>query len=427
MTGIDLAKRVFVLVAIAGLFATIARAADQNDVIGKWKLRYEPGDGQTRDPVLTVTKNGPDLKGECAEGDQKSTVNDLRFQDGKLSFRREGQYNGAPASATFEGQVKGDVIEGECRWEYRGMSGSFPFTGKREAAAPKGGGRTAGGPSFVRAEDIVYGRKFGTALTMDIFTPREHVNGLGIILVVSGGWFSAHEAIQAVLVERLTARGYTVFAVVHGSQPKFTIPEILQDMNRAVRFIRFHARDYKIDPDCIGIYGGSAGGHLSLMQGTAGDRGNPDSRDPVERISSRVQAVACFFPPTDFLNYGKPGENALGRGVLAGFKAPFDFHERDAKTGTFERVTDEAKILEIGKQISPITHVSADDPPTLIIHGDADKLVPIQQAESFVAKLKEAGVEAKLVVKPGAGHGWADLPKDMELLADWFDRHLKKD
>jgi dipeptidyl aminopeptidase/acylaminoacyl peptidase len=127
------------------------------------------------------------------------------------------------------------------------------------------------------------------------------------------------------------------------------------------------------------------------------------------------------------LNYGKPGENSLGRGVLAGFKAPFDFHERDAKTGTFERITDESKILEIGRQISPITHVSADDPPTLIIHGDADKLVPIQQAESFVAKLKEAGVEARLVVKPGAGHGWADLPKDMELLADWFDRHLKKD
>jgi len=427
MTGIGLAKKVLALVAVVGVFATIARAADQNDVIGKWKLRYEPGDGQTHEPVLTVTKDGSDLKGECAEGDQKSTVKDLRFKDGKLSFRREGQYNGAPASATFEGRVKGDTIEGEGRWEYQGMSGSFPFAGKREAVAPMVGGRAADGPSFVRAEDVVYGRKFGTALTLDVFTPREHANGRGVILVVSGGWFSAHEAIQPVFVERLIARGYTVFAVVHGSQPRFTIPEILQDMNRAVRFVRFHAREYKIDPERIGIYGASAGGHLSLMQGTAGDRGNPESRDPVERTSSRVEAVACFFPPTDFLNYGKPGENALGRGVLAGFKAPFDFHERDTKTGTFERITDEAKILEIGRQISPITHVSADDPPTLIIHGDADKLVPIQQAESFVAKLKEAGVTAKLIVKPGSGHGWADLPKDLELLADWFDRHLKKD
>ena len=162
------------------------------------------------------------------------------------------------------------------------------------------------------------------------------------------------------------------------------------------------------------------------MQGTAGDAGNPTSKDPVEKESSRVQAVACFFPPTDFLNYGKPGEDALGRGILSGFKAPFDFHEKDEKTNTFERITDESKRREIGRQISPITHVSDDDPPTLIIHGDADKLVPIQQAEIIVAKLKEAGVDAKLVVKPDAGHGWANITEDLTLFADWFDEHLKK-
>ena len=127
-----------------------------------------------------------------------------------------------------------------------------------------------------------------------------------MILVVSGGLFSSHEAIQPAFIRPLTDRGYTVFAVVHGSQPKYTIPEIVQDMNRAVRFIRHHAKDYRIDPDRIGISGASAGGHLSLMLGTAGDAGNPDAKDPVDRESSRVQAVACFFPPTDFLNYGKP-------------------------------------------------------------------------------------------------------------------------
>ena len=89
-------------------------------------------------------------------------------------------------------------------------------------------------------------------------------------------------------------------------------------------------------------------------------------------------------------------------------------------------MTDEARILEIGRQISPVTHVSADDPPTLIIHGDKDLLVPIQQAELIVAKLKEAGVAAELVVKPGAAHGWADIDKDVPTLADWFDRHLEK-
>jgi acetyl esterase/lipase len=286
---------------------------------------------------------------------------------------------------------------------------------------------------YTRKEDVIYGRKFGTALTMDVFTPKKNANGAAVIWVVSGGWFSDHQMIVPDLpftpVRTLVDRGYTVFAVVHGSQPKFTIPEILQDMHRAVRYIRYHAKDYQIDPERIGITGGSAGGHLSLMQGTAGDKGNPKAPDPVNRVSSRVQAVACFFPPTDFLNYGKPGENALGRGVLKDFKAPFDFHEfkpPGAVLGRFVPITDEKKIIEIGKQISPITHVTADAPPSLIIHGDKDKLVPMQQAEMMVEKLKKAGAPSKLVVKKGAGHGWLDLDKDMPTIADWFDKYFKK-
>jgi acetyl esterase/lipase len=161
------------------------------------------------------------------------------------------------------------------------------------------------------------------------------------------------------------------------------------------------------------------------MQGVAADQGNPAAKDPVDRASARVQAVACFFPPTDFLNYGKEGENALGRGILAGFKAPFDFRELDPTTHAFVPITDESRVLEIGRQISPAYRVTADDPPTFIFHGDADKLVPIQQAEEIVAKFKEAGVDATLAVKPGAGHGWPGIDKDLEQFADWFDAHLK--
>lgn len=276
-----------------------------------------------------------------------------------------------------------------------------------------------------RTEDVVYGRKFGTALTMDVFKPAKP-NGVGLIFVVSGGWFSAHEAINPGFLEPFLKRGYTVFAVVHGSQPKFNITEILGDMNRAVRYIRHHAADYGVDPERLGIMGASAGGHLSLMQGTAGSAGDPNAHDEVDRESSRVAAVACFFPPTDFFNYGKPGEDALGRGILKGFRAPFDFEEMDDETKRFVEITDEPKLQEIGKAISPVNHASSDDPPTLIIHGDADELVPIQQAEIMVAALEKAGVESKLVTKPGAGHGWPDLPKDLETLADWFDEHLTK-
>jgi acetyl esterase/lipase len=272
--------------------------------------------------------------------------------------------------------------------------------------------------SVDRKSDVIYGRKFGTALTMDVFTPKANANGLGIIWVVSGGWFSSHESIGVPFIEELTKRGYTVFAVVHGSQPKFTIPEVVEDMNRAVRFIRYHAKDYHIDPDHIGITGGSAGGHLSLMIGLAGSKSAKDPKDEIDKVSSRVQAVGCFFPPTDFFNYGKPGE-------VAGFKAPFDFHELDPARKYFVPVSDLGKTLEIGRQISPITHATSDDPPTLIIHGDADKLVPIQQAEVVLDKLKAAGVETKLVVRKGEAHGWKDWHKDMAIIADWFDAHLK--
>jgi acetyl esterase/lipase len=279
------------------------------------------------------------------------------------------------------------------------------------------------------AEDVVYGHKFGVALTMDVYTPKQNANGAAVVVVMSGGWVSGRDKMMGFyqpFLNEFVKRGYTTFAVYHGAQPQFTVPDAIADVNRAVRFIRGHAKEYTIDPDRIGISGASAGGHLSLMQGTAGNKGDPKAKDPVETMSSRVQAVACFYPPTDFLNYGAKDQNAFAaNGVLASLQAAVDVREFDAKTHKLERLSEE-KQREMLKKISPITHVKADTPPTLIIHGDADKLVPIQQAELFVAQLKDAGVIAQLIVKKGAGHGWADQDKEVVLLADWFDKHLSK-
>jgi acetyl esterase/lipase len=277
-----------------------------------------------------------------------------------------------------------------------------------------------------RTQDVVYGRKYGTALTLDVFTPTEKANGAAVVVVVSGGWFSSHDAINPGLAGAWVKHGYTVFAVVHGSQPRFTIPEAVADLNRAIRFIRYHARDYHIDPDRIGITGGSAGGHLSLMQGTAGDAGDPKAKDPVDRTSSRVQAVACFFPPTDFLNYGEKGKSVLQSVVVVKHKlvAPFDFQAFDQERRVFVPVTDERKIEGILRQCSPITHVSSDDPPTLIIHGDKDSIVPLQQSQAIVTRFKEVGVPAELIVKEGADHGWGGMEKDVDRFLDWFDRYL---
>jgi acetyl esterase/lipase len=277
--------------------------------------------------------------------------------------------------------------------------------------------------SYTRKEDVIYGRKFGTALTMDVFTPNKGANGAAVVLCISGGWVSNHDNIQPLFVQELLSHGYTAFAVVHGSQPKFTIPECVADINRAVRYIRFHAADFKIDPARIGISGASAGGHLSLMLGCAGDDGNPDAKDPVDRVSDRVQAVACFFPPTDFLNYGKPGVKSLGIEPAHRFKPPFDFHVQDAATKLFKPVDLETR-EKICKEMSPIYHVTSDDAPTLIIHGDADELVPLQQSQLILEKFKEAGVPAELIVKQGGGHGWPTILLDFKAIAAWFDKYL---
>lgn len=278
--------------------------------------------------------------------------------------------------------------------------------------------------AFTRRDEVIYGRKHGMALTMDVFTPREDANGAAVIWAASGGWFSARAAINVDFFGELLARGYTVFAVVHGSQPKFTIPEAIDDMRRSVRFIRAHADEFHVDRNRIGVSGGSAGGHLALVLGTTGNRGDLGAKDPIDRASSLVQAVACFFPPTDFLNYGTPGFEWLNRGPKDAFQAPFDFHVWNSELKRFD-VVDEAMRREIAREISPVYHATPDDAPTLIIHGDKDYLVPIQQSELIMARFKEAGVPCELVVKEGQGHGWKQWHQDMRTVADWFDRHLR--
>ncbi len=280
-------------------------------------------------------------------------------------------------------------------------------------------------PNYTRTEDVIYGRKHGLAMTMDVFVPKEKANGKGIIWCVSGGWYSSKESVNPGFVGAFVERGYVVFAVLHGSQPKFTIPEVLDDMHRAVRFIKANAKKYNVDPDKLGIAGGSAGGHLSLMQGCAPKEGDPKAKDPVDQQSSKVAAVACFFPPTDFLNYGKEGQVALGDGTLKGFRPPFDFWEREKGTNKLVVIEDQERRKAIGKAISPLYHVTKDSAPALVIHGDADLLVPIQQAELIIAKLKDNKVPCELVVKKGLAHGWAGMDKDLVTLADWFDKYLQ--
>jgi len=277
--------------------------------------------------------------------------------------------------------------------------------------------------------EVIYGRKNGMALTMNVLTPKAKSNKRGIILAISAGLQSNFDmALEwaATIAQPYLMKGYTVFEVCHGSAPKYNNIEIVSDLHRAVRFIRYNAAQYNIEPNKLGITGASSGGYLSLMMGTTGFEGDATAKDPIDRVPGNVQAVACFFPPTDFLNFGKPGLVSLGTGQLSDYRAAFEFSIWNKQERHFELITDQAKLLEIGRQISPIYQVTAQSAPTLIAHGDMDELIPLQQSQSYIQKLKELNIPCELMIKQGGAHKvWPDIMNYLRAFSDWFDKYLK--
>lgn len=265
---------------------------------------------------------------------------------------------------------------------------------------------------ITRERDVIYQQVQGVSLTMDVFVPKKP-NGIGIIKIVSGGWKSNHSKVKDGFSSPYTDHGYTVFAVFHGSQPRYQVRDIIGFMHRAVRFIRANADRWKIDPNRIGVTGSSAGGHLSLVLATKGGPGNPNSKDPVERASSAVQAAAVFYPPTDYLNWSAAGDDCVGVGKQERWQPAFG---------------DESKTAEgrqtLGRYMSSIYHISKKTPPISIIHGDADPIVPLFQSQSFKKMAESKGVPIELVIKKGAKHGWPNKQKDEVQFLKWFDRHL---
>ncbi len=269
-------------------------------------------------------------------------------------------------------------------------------------------------------EDIVYGNKDGMALTLDVLTPKQGSKGIGVILVSSGSWKSRKSNIDADNLRRrdkdhwgqgLLAGGFTLFVVRHGSSPRYFVPEMVKDMNRAVRFVRTIAHDHNVDPNQLGITSGSSGGHLSLMAAVTGDDGNPDAQDPIERVSSRVQCVVAWFPPTDMVNWGATNGYRMISAVRPSLL------ER-----MFGEITDVKQQL---REISPIYFATAESPPLLLIHGDSDKTVPLQQSKVMQEKYQELGLPVRLIVEPGGGHSyWPGIAAEYEEVWKWFDTYL---
>ncbi len=257
--------------------------------------------------------------------------------------------------------------------------------------------------------DVVYGHDYGMALTFDVLTPK-NPNGAGILFMVSGGWVSRWFPPQNGITwhKALLDKGFTVFLVRHGSSPKFVVPEAIEHVRRSVRYIRLHADDFGVDPERLGAYGFSAGGHLSLMLGTASDAGTPGAKDPVLTVTDRVAAVVAFFPPTDL------------RGLII---------RRDKEgnlVGKYKAFPALAFDAAKAPDCSPLDHVSPDDPPTLLIHGDKDKLVPIKHATRIQHAFEKNKVASELIVIKGAAHGFmgGDLARAVRASVEWFEKHL---
>lgn len=267
-------------------------------------------------------------------------------------------------------------------------------------------GDACGEESFTITPDIVYGHKAGLAMTIDMIQPREP-NGAAVVFMMSGGWYSTWVPPENFMspdapfglkhFRELVDDGYTVFIVRHGSAPQFKVPDAVDDVRRAIRFVHLNAEKFKIDPQRIGVCGASAGGHLSLMLGTTADEGNKDAKDEVERASNDVAAVVAYFPPVDLREW-------------VGDKR-FPALEFDPK---------------LAESVSPVLHVTPDDAPTLLIHGDKDDLVKLDNSQRILAEFEEQKVPSELIVIEGAGHGFPDEmgERASQALVDWFEEHL---
>lgn len=258
--------------------------------------------------------------------------------------------------------------------------------------------------------DVVYGHKDGMALTFDVIRPGKP-NGAGLLWIQSGGWYSPwlDPKIMAIVCKPYLDKGFTLFIVRHGSAPKYTAPEAVADVRLAVRVIRHKAKGYGVDPDRLGVFGASAGGHLSLMLGTTGDDGDPKAKEEEKRQGSRVAAVVALCPPTDLRGWTtNPPPAIKARPQL---KPPLTF------------------AAKLEPDISPVLKASEKAAPILMIHGDKDVLVPIDHSKKMLAALEKVKATGKLVTVEGAGHAFtAKENKEIVLPAmlDWFEKHLTK-
>ena len=257
--------------------------------------------------------------------------------------------------------------------------------------------------------DIEYSNPDNQHLQVDLARPDGEGPYPAVICIHGGGFRAGNRQSYDGLIKKLAKNGYVAMTVTYRLAPKYQFPAAVYDVKAAVRWLRANAAKYHVDPDRIGVTGGSAGGHLAQFLGVTaglkqfeGDGGNPEQ-------SSRVACVVNFYGPSDFTkSYGKSVDAAEVLPLFLG--------------GNLEK--ERRRHIEA----SPLYWVTPDAAPTLCVHGTKDQYVAFEQAEWIVDRLKAAGVEAELLPMVGSMHGFkGEVEEKAEAaMIAFFDKHLKK-
>lgn len=265
-------------------------------------------------------------------------------------------------------------------------------------------------------EHVVYGWYSGLALLMDVYHPHSP-NGHGIVFVPGTGWHTTTgytgrphtELVSAARTKHFVDAGYTVFVPNLRMAPRFRYPAAVEDLQRAIRFIRHNSERFNVEPDRLGGWGGSSGGHLVALMGVMDGEGYLESEDPVERHNAKLQVVAC------------------GAGVFD-LTQPGSEHLAALQTSFMGSPPNSRLSLDRHREASPITYVTPDDAAIFLVHGDADDIVPFQQSVHMEQLLRANNVETQLLRIAGGGHGdpvmVENIDKIMREVVGFFERHL---
>jgi acetyl esterase/lipase len=244
---------------------------------------------------------------------------------------------------------------------------------------------------------------------LDLYLPEKADGRLPLIVWIHGGGWQAGSK-DGCPAMSFVAKGYAVASINYRLSQHAVFPAQIEDCKAAIRWLRANAAKYHIDPEQVGVWGASAGGHLVALLGTTAGAKELEGKGGNANQSSRVQCVVDFFGPTDFVHWDPDFNKAVYTMItnLLGGKA----NENAAKA----------------RAASPLFYADKDSAPLLIVHGDKDPLVPLNQSEALVEAMKKSGVEAKLVVIKNGGHGGPgfDTPENRKLIEEFFAKHLAK-